>query len=111
MGASVDRRTLRLTMPAMGLALTACATATTYHDFKPSDVQSGEGVAIGRVHIRFSDDAPPSRNKDCSICFAGGTPATSQEQGRAPGNRCQHLEPEGFLFMALAQGPARMESI
>lgn len=72
--------------------------ATTYKDFKLSNVKPSEGVAIGKVNIKYNGRV---LNKECAVCL-GST---------AGGGNCQNLTDEGIVFISLPTGEANIRRI
>ena len=65
----------------ISLSLVGCAT--TYKDFKPSKVKPDEGVAIGKVNIKYNGK---DLNKECAVCL------------NSVNGPCQNLTEEGLVF-------------
>ena len=70
--------------------LSGCAT--TYKDFRVSDVNYKEGVAIGRVNITYNQK---NYNSECAVCLY---------QTNGTGGPCQKLTEEGFVFLDILKG-------
>ena len=71
--------------------LTGCAS--NYKDFKVSDVDSDEGIAIGKVKVVYNGVL---YTDECRICIS---------------STCHELTSEGFVFMSLDQGTASVEEL
>jgi hypothetical protein len=88
---------MRLKLFGLGMAtvlISGCAS--TYKDFKTSQVQNDQGVAIGRVHVMYNGR---ESNKNCAICF---------DSVNGP---CQKLTPEGFVFQNIKRGEASLRRV
>ena len=75
--------------------LCSCATST-YKDFKVSQVVENEGVAIGKVNIKYNGK---DSNKECFVCL---------DSVNGP---CQKLTEEGFVFLNTSKGAASIRRI
>lgn len=73
------------------IVMTGCAS--NYKDFKVSDVDDDEGIAIGKVKVVYNGK---SYNDECRICIS---------------STCHKLTKEGFVFMSLDQGMADIEEL
>jgi hypothetical protein len=79
--------------------LASCAT--TYKDFKLSDVNYKEGVAIGKVNIKYNG---VKRNTDCAVCLY-------HINGKGNGGPCQKLTDEGLVFLDVLKGDTSLGRI
>jgi hypothetical protein len=77
-----------------GLLLSGCAT--TYKDFKTSDIKPNEAVAIGKVNIKYNGK---SMNNECFVCL------------NSSNGPCQKLTEEGFVFQNIPKGVASLSRI
>lgn len=87
----------RLSILFFGLAalvITGCAT--TYKDFKPSKVKPDEGVAIGKVNIKYNGK---DFNKECAVCL------------NSVNGPCQNLTEEGLIFQNIKKGESSVRRI
>ena len=73
---------------------TGCAT--TYKDFKLERVKEGEGIAIGKINIKYNGE---NFNKNCDVSF-----------GSKYGPN-QKLTEEGLMFLALEKGETNISRI
>lgn len=78
----------------LGLYLSGCAT--TYKDFKPTEVKPNEGVAIGKVNIKYNGK---DMNKECAVCL------------NSINGPCQNLTDEGFIFKNVPKGESSIRRI
>jgi hypothetical protein len=98
-----DRKRLRIPrILAPLLALLGCTT-TGEIDQRPAYVRRGEGMAIGRVRVRFNDKF---YTKECTVCLRGTAPAD-----HSPAERCVALNANGILFVPLPPGRARLSTL
>lgn len=79
-----------------GVVVFLSGCATTYKDFKPSQVKPEEGVAIGKVNIKYNGK---DFNKECAVCL------------NSVNGPCQNLTPEGFVFKNIPKGEASLRRI
>jgi len=70
--------------------------ATTHRDFRAADVKPGQGVAIGRVHVRYNDK---TFTNQCFICL------------NSANGPCQKLTEDGLVFQPLPTGTASLKRI
>lgn len=74
--------------------LSGCAT--TYKDFKTSEIKANEGVAIGKVNIKYNGK---DMNKDCAICL------------NSINGPCQNLTEDGIVFKNIPKGDATLRRV
>jgi hypothetical protein len=67
--------------------------ASSYKDFKVSDVDDDEGIAIGKINVVYNGE---TYNEECKICIS---------------DTCHKLTEEGYVFMPLGQGTAIIEKL
>lgn len=79
---------------ALGLFLAGCAT--TYKDFKTAYIKPNEGVAIGKVNIKYNGK---DLNKECAVCL------------NSVNGPCQNLTDEGLVFKNIPKGEASIRRI
>jgi putative hemolysin len=82
---------MKIVMAILLMVLTGCAS--NYKDFKVSNVDDDEGIAIGKVKVVYNGR---SYNDECRICI---------------NSTCHELTKEGFVFMSLDQGTANIEEL
>ena len=76
------------------LLISGCTT--TYKDFKSSNVRSGEGVAIGKVNVKYNGK---NMNRQCAICL------------NSANGPCQGLTDEGFVIQNVPVGDASIRRV
>jgi hypothetical protein len=102
-------RLLSVTAVAAVLAALSGCVTTTSRGFKTSDVRPGEGVAIGRVRVRYNETP---YTKECSICFSSNDPSSGYDATSDIHKQpCRKLEADGLVFQPLAWGTAKLERI
>lgn len=76
------------------VGLSGCAT--TYKDFKVADVKPTEGVAIGKVNIKYNGK---DFNSECAVCL------------NSVNGPCQNLTENGIVFKNIPKGEATLRRI
>lgn len=82
---------MKIVVVVLLMILTGCSSS--YKDFKVSDVDENEGIAIGKINVVYNGKP---HNKECKICIS---------------STCHKLTEEGFVFMPLEQGPVVIETL
>jgi hypothetical protein len=85
---------LNLVLLFVCLNLVSCAS--TYKDFRTKEVSYKEGVAIGKINIKYNGI---KYNKECAACFY---------TTKGTGGPCQMLTDEGYVFIALLKGETKL---
>jgi hypothetical protein len=75
--------------------LVGCA-AKTYKDFNPANLKPDEGIAIGKVAIKYNGK---DLNTDCFICF------------NSANGPCQKLTNEGYVFQNVKKDGASISRV
>lgn len=88
------KKLILATLAVLGLITSGCAT--TYKDFKTADIKPTDGVAIGKVNIKYNGK---NLNKECAVCL------------NSINGPCQNLTDEGLVFKNIPKGEASIRRI
>jgi hypothetical protein len=90
-------KALNLFLITTSLMFVSCAS--TYKEFRTKEVNYKEGIAIGKINIKYNGN---KYNKECAACFYSI---------KGNGGPCQMLTDEGYVFIAVLKGETSLGRI